>query len=132
MVSIITHPLLETGETIPDNQEDGILQGSEIARMDLSNTDLVVLSACNTGLGDISEEGVAGLQMAFKKAGVKSLLLTLSKVDDEATAFFMNNFYEHLFSGMDKHASYKAAVNAMRSSEKFSDPKYWSSFILID
>ena len=120
------------GETIPDNQEDGILQGSEIARMDLSNTDLVVLSACNTGLGDISEEGVAGLQMAFKKAGVKSLLLTLSKVDDEATAFFMNNFYEHLFSGMDKHASYKGAVNAMRSSEKFSDPKYWSSFILID
>lgn len=120
------------GEGIADNQEDGILLGSEIARMDLSNTDLVVLSACNTGLGDISEEGVAGLQMAFKRAGVKSLLMTLSKVDDKATAFFMTNFYEHLFSGEDKHTAYRAAINTMRNSEKYSDPKYWSSFILVD
>ena len=120
------------GEVIPDTQEDGILLGSEIARMDLSGTDLVVLSACNTGLGDISEEGVAGLQMAFKRAGVKSLLMTLSKVDDEATAFFMTNFYEHLFSGEDKHTAYRAAINTMRNSEKYSDPKYWASFILVD
>lgn len=120
------------GEVIPDNQEDGILLGSEIARMDLSGTDLVVLSACNTGLGDISEEGVVGLQMAFKRAGVKSLLLTLSKVEDEATSFFMTNFYEHLFGGEDKHSAYKAAINTMRSSERFSDPKYWSPFILVD
>ncbi len=120
------------GEAIPDNQEDGILLGSEIARMDLSGTDLVVLSACNTGLGDISEEGIEGLQMAFKKAGVKSLLMTLAKVDDEATSYFMTTFYENLFSGKDKHTSFKEAVNTMRSSKRFSDPKYWSPFILID
>jgi CHAT domain-containing protein len=120
------------GEVIPDNQEDGILLGSEIARMDLSGTDLVVLSACNTGLGEISEEGVVGLQMAFKRAGVKSLLMTLSKVDDDATSFFMANFYEHLFSGEDKHSAYKSAINTMRNSERFSDPKYWSPFILVD
>jgi len=120
------------GESIPDNQEDGILLGSEIARMDLSGTDLVVLSACNTGLGDISEEGIEGLQMAFKKAGVQSLLMTLAKVDDEATSYFMTTFYENLFSGKDKHTSFKEAVNTMRSSKRFSDPKYWSPFILID
>ena len=58
--------------------------------------------------------------------------MTLSKVDDEATSFFMTNFYEHLFSGEDKHSAYKAAINTMRNSEKYSDPKYWSSFILVD
>ena len=111
---------------------NGILLGSEIANLDLIDTELVVLAACNTGLGDISSEGVTGLQMAFKRAGVKSLLMTLSKVDDEATSFFMTNFYEHLFSGEDKHSAYKAAINTMRNSEKYSDPKYWSSFILVD
>ena len=120
------------GEHIPDYMEDGILLGSEIARMDLSSTDLVVLSACNTGLGDIGKEGVAGLQMAFKQAGVKSMLMTLGKVDDEATAYFMTNFYERLFNGEDEYSAYHAAINAMRESERFSDSKYWSQFILID
>ena len=120
------------GESIPDNAEDGILLGSEIARMDLSNTDLVVLSACNTGLGDISEEGVSGLQMAFKRAGVKSILMTLGKVDDEATAFFMNLFYDNLFSGKDKHSAYESAIRSMRESEKYREPKYWAQFVLID
>ena len=120
------------GESIPEGSEDGILLGSEIIGLDLGNVDLVVLSACNTALGDISGEGVAGLRQAFKRAGVKSLLLTLSKVDDEATSFFMTNFYENLFSGEDKHSAYKAAINTMRSSDRFSDPKYWSPFILVD
>jgi len=120
------------GENVDANSEDGILLGSEIARMDLTNTDLVVLSACNTGLGDIEDEGVAGLQMAFKQAGVNSILMTLGKVDDEATAFFMNAFYEKLFSGSDKQASYKYAISSMRNSEKFKDPKYWANFVLIN
>ena len=120
------------GESIPEGLEDGILLGSEINRLDLNDVGLVVLSACNTALGDISGEGVSGLRQAFKRAGVKSLLMTLSKVDDEATAFFMTNFYEHLFSGEDKHTAYRAAINTMRNSEKYSDPKYWSSFILVD
>lgn len=121
-----------TGEPLPEGVEDGILLGSEIIRLDLEDVDLVVLSACNTALGDVSGEGIAGLRQAFKRAGVKSLLMTLSKVDDEATSFFMTNFYEHLFSGEDKHSAYYAAINTMRSSERFSDPKYWSPFILVD
>ena len=120
------------GERIPDYLEDGILLGSEIARMDLSSTELVVLSACDTGLGEIDEEGIAGLQMAFKQAGVNSILMTLGKVDDEATAYFMTSFYERLFNGEDKHSSFKGAVDEMRNSERYSDPKYWSQFILID
>ena len=111
---------------------NGILLGSEIATLDLLNTDLVVLSACNTGLGEISCEGVSGLQMAFKRAGVKSILMTLGKVDDEATAFFMNQFYEKLFSGEDKHSAYESAIRSMRESEKYQDPKYWAQFVLID
>ena len=120
------------GESLPEGVEDGILLGSEIIRLDLEDVDLVVLSACNTALGDISGEGIAGLRQAFKRAGVQSLLMTLAKVDDEATSFFMTAFYENLFSGKDKHTSFKEAVNTMRSSKRFSDPKYWSPFILID
>ena len=123
--------VLEDGIDIYDNN-NGVIVGSEIANLDLTGTDLVVLSACNTALGDISSEGVIGLQMAFKRAGVHSILMTLGKVDDEATAYFMTSFYEKLFNGEDKHSSFRGAIEAMRNSERFSDPKYWSQYTLID
>lgn len=114
------------------DHDDGFLLGTEIEKLDFSNVDLVVLSACKSALGDISSEGVTGLRQAFKRAGAKSILLTLNNVDDKATAFFMKAFYEKMFSTKDKYNAFDYAVKQMKSSEEFSDASYWTPFILID
>ena len=120
------------GSPVPEGSEDGILLGEEIARMDLTDTDFVVLSACNTALGDISPDGITGLRKAFKRAGVKTLLMTLDRVDDKATCTFMTEFYRLLFSGVERHEAFKGAVNYLRGSEHYSSPKYWAPFIMLD
>ena len=116
----------------PYDDNNGIMLGSEIASMDLTGTDLVVLSACNTGIGDITNEGISGLQQAFKKAGVKSLLMSLKPIDDEATEVFMTEFYKHLFNGRSKKESFDRAVKRLKSIAKYSKPGYWASYILLD
>ena len=116
------------------NKEDGFLTALEISHLDFNNLDLVVLSACETGLGEIDSEGVYGLQRAFKKAGANSILMSLNKVDDEATKILMVEFYKNLLSGKTKLQSLKDAQHYLRTVEngKFDDPKYWASFILLD
>lgn len=116
----------------PYDKNNGIMLGSEIASMDLTGTDLVVLAACNTGIGDITNEGISGLQQAFKKAGVKSLLMSLKPIDDEATEVFMTEFYKHLFNGRSKKDSFDRAVKRLKSIPKYSKPGYWASYILLD
>lgn len=118
------------GEPIPDNVEDGILLAKEIASMDLRGTDLVVLSACETGLGEITNEGVFGLQRAFKKAGVQTLIMSLWKVDDSATALMMQTFYANLLSGKSKRESFLNAQETVRL--KYEEPHYWAGFIMLD
>ena len=118
------------GESIPRGVEDGILQADEIARINLSGTSLLVLSACETALGDISSDGVYGLQRAFKMAGVETIIMSLWEVDDKATALFMSFFYEALTSGKKKHEAFVSAQNQLR--EKYSDPYYWAAFIMLD
>ena len=123
------------GEELPDNVEDGILTAKEIADVDLRGLDLVVLSACQTGLGDISQgEGVFGLQRGFKKAGAKTILMSLWEVDDKATQILMTQFYKNLLAGQSKHQSLLSAQKYLREVEngKYNDPKYWASFILLD
>ena len=120
------------GGNVPDECEDGILLGEEIAKMDLTDTEIVVLSACNTALGDISPDGVSGLRRAFKRAGVNTLILSLDKVDDKATCVFMTEFYRQLFSGIERHAAFNGAIKFMRESPSFSSPKYWAPFIMLD
>ena len=103
--------------------------------LDLRGLDLVVLSACQTGLGDIiSGEGVFGLQRGFKKAGAKTILMSLDKVDDEATRILMVEFYKNLMSGKTKHQSLRDAQQYLRKVDngKYDDPKYWASFIMLD
>lgn len=109
---------------------DGILLSSEITSLDLHKTDLIVLSACQTGLGDISEDGVVGLQRAFKMAGVRTLVMTLWKVDDKATSYMMINFYSQLIQGRSKIVAFNNAKQMVK--EKFVDPFYWAPFIMID
>lgn len=98
--------------------EDGILTAREAAMMDLRGTELVVLSACQTGLGEVSGEGVFGLQRGFKKAGVKALLMSLWKVDDEATSMLMREFYNNcLTKGLDLQRSLHEAQRTVREYE---------------
>lgn len=118
------------GIDIPDDVEDGILLAEEIASMDLSGTDLVVLSACETGLGDITSDGVFGLQRAFKMAGVQTLVMSLWKVDDNATSLMMQTFYEQLLSGKTKREAFNLAQAAVRA--KYPEPYYWAGFIMLD
>ena len=124
-------------DTLPDEsrpvegQEDGILNALEIAQTDLRGLDLVVLSACQTALGDVSQgEGVFGLQRGFKKAGAQSILMSLWNVDDEVTQLLMTEFYRAWTSGMTKTAALKSAQSKVKS--KYPDPRHWAAFILLD
>lgn len=126
--------MLPSHKEIPENLEDGILTASEISKLDLRGLDLVVLSACQTALGDIDSEGVYGLQRGFKKAGAKTILMSLDKVDDEATRILMVEFYRNLMSGKTKHQSLKDAQKHLKEVEKgkYNKPEYWASFIMLD
>jgi len=113
----------------PDNK-DGILTAYEISKLDLHNVNLVVLSACETGLGDDLFDGIFGLQRAFKKAGVSSILMSLWQIDDKVTSEYMSLFYEKLVEGYSKHDAYISTVLTMK--EKYPDANYWASFVLLD
>ena len=111
--------------------EDGILTAYEIANMYLPNTKLAILSACETGLGDIQgNEGVYGLQRAFKIAGVENLIMSLWQVNDVATAEFMMAFYKELFRTSDIAVSFYYAQNSMKEKYR-SDPYKWAAWILV-
>lgn len=122
------------GADLPEDVDDGVLTAQEIAQLDFRGLDLVVLSACETGQGQISSDGVFGLQRGFKKAGANSILMSLWKVDDEATCLLMTEFYKNWTSGMSKHDALERAKQTVRShTEKGWDaPKYWAAFILLD
>ncbi len=119
---------------VPDEVEDGLLTAQEIAQIDLSDMDMVVLSACETALGDVSSsEGVFGLQRGFKKAGANSILMSLWKVDDDATCMLMTEFYCNWIGlGKTKHDALELAKEAVRNHPGWEDPKYWAAFILLD
>lgn len=120
-------------EELPDGVEDGILTAYEISHVDLNNLEIAVLSACETALGDVTKDGVAGLQRGFKQAGTKSLLMSLWKVDDEATCALMREFYSNwIEKSMSKHDALEAAKKTLRETSKWRSPKYWASFILLD
>ena len=105
------------GLPLPEGVEDGVLTAKEIARMDLRLVDLVALSACQTGLGEITGDGVFGLQRGFKKAGANTLLMSLWKVDDTATQLLMTQYYKNLLSGMGKYEALAAAQKYLRELE---------------
>lgn len=111
---------------------DGCVTASEISQMDLYNTDLAVLSACETGLGKIESDGVFGLQRGFKMAGVNSLMMSLWEVDDDATQLLMTEFYRNYVNGMTKMDALLNAQKIVRATAGFENPEYWAAFILLD
>ena len=135
--------------------QDGILSAKEISSLDLSRTDLVVLSCCETGLGYVTPDGVYGIQRGLKNAGVKAIVCTLWDIDDEASCFFMTHFHQHLQAGLSiNDAFYQArsdmmdysdseeatlvfntstmAVEQQNVTANLSEPSYRDAFILID
>lgn len=137
--------------------EDGLLSGREICDMNLEGVDLVILSACSTAVGDISDEGSTGLVRALKMAGVKTIIATLWEVDDMSTMLFMQTLHKALSEGDDKHTAYMKAQSRLKNEQvnvsyrpfspgimarqrtpetivlpPFDKPFYWAPFILID
>lgn len=109
--------------------EDGFLTAYEVTQLDLSQTNLVVLSACETGAGEIqSGEGVWGLQRAFQLAGAKTVMGSLWKISDEATVSFMDAFYRKYFNGSSINSSYKEAME--KTMLLYPQPYYWGAFTL--
>jgi CHAT domain-containing protein/tetratricopeptide (TPR) repeat protein len=123
----------KTGKALRPELEDGILTAYEISQMNLANTELVVLSACETGLGDlVGNEGVYGLQRAFKIAGAKYLIMSLWQVPDFQTQVFMTAFYKHWLEGkMAVPEAFRATQAELRlkySGEAFK----WAGFVLVE
>jgi len=116
----------------PYEIDNGILTAEEISNLDLSNTDMVVLSACETGLGDIDgSEGVYGLQRAFKMAGVDLIVMSLWEVPDKETAEFMYSFYTNWLEGMKVREAFNSTQRTM--SNKYKDnPEKWAAFVLFE
>lgn len=108
-----------------------LLTASEIAALDLSGTSLVCLSACDTGQGQVTPEGVYGLQRAFRKSGVRYILMNLWESGDRASSLFMKEFYSALTSG---RCTIPEAFQRARTvlHDKFPEPFYWAGFILLD
>lgn len=136
------NPLLKTGllmssagdilnqTTSNFNLDQGILTAYEAMNLNLDKTDLVVLSACETGLGEIEAgEGVYGLQRAFLVAGARTIIMSLFKVSDEATQKLMVKFYSKWLATGDKRASFIQAKQEIR--DEYKDPIFWGPFIMI-
>lgn len=122
------------GKDLPEGVLGGILTASEIARLDLSGVDLLVLSACNTGRGAVTSEGLYGLQRAFKKAGVKTMVMSLWEVKDFIGPEFMTAFYGNLLRDSNEMNVRKAFEDAKIQLRKEYPkvPYYWAVFVLLD
>ena len=111
----------------------GVLTAKDIANLDFKGTDLMVLSACKTAQGKVTSEGVFGLQRAFKKAGVGTIVMSLWNVDDKVTSEFMVAFYEQLTdktNNWNKRKAFEQTKDIIR--KKYPDPYYWAAFVMLD
>lgn len=118
-----------------DGEDDGILTAEEVASLDLAGVEWAVLSACETGLGDVQAgEGVFGLRRAFQIAGAGTLIMSLWSVDDEATRAWMNALYKgrlegHLDTAQAVHDASLTLLNQRRAAGLSTHPFYWAAFV---
>lgn len=120
------------GEPVPDGVDDGILSAYELSQIDLTGCGLVVLSACETGLGMTQSryQDSFGLRYALKYAGVQTIIASLWQVPDEATSLLMSTLYAHIAEGSTPRAALKAAQQAVR--QQFPEPYFWAAFYVVD
>ncbi len=120
-----------TGDSLNTSSEnDGIFTASEATVLNLSKTQLVVLSACQTGLGDnMGSQGVAGLQRSFAIAGAKNIMMSLWPVDDNATQFLMTEFYKNYVETQNAEEAFRKAQTEVKN--KYPHPYYWAAFVLL-
>lgn len=121
------------GKKNVDGVLGGVLTAKDIANLDFKGTDLLVLSACKTGQGKVTAEGVFGLQRAFKKAGVGTIIMSLWNVDDKVTSEFMTTFYECLADKnnvWNKRKAFEQSKEIIR--KEHPDPYYWAAFVMLD
>ena len=119
------------GDDLPESVQDGIMTAKEISFLDLRDADLVVLSACETGKGEVTSEGVFGLQRAFKQAGAQTIIMSLWPVDDAATQLLMTEFYTNwIYKHQSKREAFTNAQNFVRS--QYNQPVYWAGFVMLD
>jgi CHAT domain-containing protein len=129
------NPLLRSGLALAganrrDGAEDGLLTALEVSGMDLWGTKLVVLSACETGLGDVSAgEGVYGLRRALAMAGAQTILMSLWEVDDEATRDLMIGYYQRMAAGEGRAEALRTSQLALLHEKKRAHPFYWAAFL---
>ncbi|MBE9066302.1 CHAT domain-containing protein [Leptolyngbya cf. ectocarpi LEGE 11479] len=142
LIHMATHGLLEYGNPqdsgisdipgaialAPDPSHNGLLTAAELSEFNL-NADLVVLSACDTGLGQLSGDGVIGLARSLMTAGAPSVIVSLWSVPDDSTATLMVRFYDYLQAGNDKAQALRLAM--LDTQKKYPDPGSWAAFTLI-
>lgn len=112
---------------------DGLITAADISRLDLSGVDLVVLSACHSGKGKATLEGLYGLQRAFKKAGVKTIIMSLWSESDVVGAKIMEAFYDNLLDdkiNWNKRKAFEKTIYAIR--QQYTEPYYWAGYVMLD
>lgn len=147
--NFMSNPLLRSGlllaganrtigllDDVRPDSEDGILTALEVSGLNLVGTDLVVLSACQTGLGEVQNgEGVFGLRRAFQHAGAKSIIMSMFDVPDESTSLMMERFYTNWLSGESKSAALRDATLSIlrehRDQHGTAHPIFWGGFVLV-
>ncbi len=135
---VVENPLLRSGlalagfNTRSSGDEDGVFTALEASQLNLLGTQLVVLSACDTGLGDVvNGEGVYGLRRAFAIAGAETQLISLWQVSDFGTQSLMARYYQNLTDGMGRSEALRAVqLEMIAEGGEYSHPYYWAAFIL--
>ncbi|MEH2103519.1 MAG: CHAT domain-containing protein [Nostoc sp.] len=135
IIHFATHGLLDDNRGLgsaialaPSSKDNGLLTAEEILNLKL-NADLVVLSACDTGRGRITGDGVIGLSRSLISAGVPSVIVSLWAVDDNSTSFLMTEFYQNLQQKLDKATALRKAM--LTTMQKYPEPLNWAAFTLI-